>query len=283
MSNILFGQGKQNIGNKSMNLGSDTLKGTLLTMSSAAGKIALVSGATNATPIVVTTGTHGYSTNDIVVVGGVGGNLAANGTWQLGTTTTTTFQLLTRVDGANSTGSGAYTSGGWCIDVSTAAVLSDVSGNSLGTDVSLTGVTNTLGVINASPCTWSSLTATKVWALGLYDSTASNELIAWIDGTYQVYVITQAASSSTAIAVARLQAAIASGTVLQFSDGTSATLTAQANVGDTSLTVSSTAATIHRQATADVVTLNCGLPVTPAASGSLTLTPDSGVNKLFVI
>ena len=57
MSNILFKTGKQNIGSKVMNLasGGDTLKATLLNMSTAAGKITLISSSTNATPIVVTT------------------------------------------------------------------------------------------------------------------------------------------------------------------------------------------------------------------------------------
>ena len=284
MSNILFGLGRQNIGNKAINFSSDTLKASLLSMSTTAGKIYTLSAASNATPIVVTmSATAGITAGDILVVGGVGGNTAANGTWVAGTVTGTTVQLLTRLDSGNSTGNAAYTSGGWMIDISSASTLSDVSGNSIGTDVSLSGVTNTLGVINASGFTWTSLTATKAWAIAIYDSTAANDLVAFLDGTYQLYVITQQAAASTSIAVARLSVVIPSGTVIVFSDGTTATTTAQNAIGDTSLAVSSTAAIIHRQATADCATLQCGLPVTPAAGGNMSFTVDTNANKLFAI
>ena len=261
--NILFGQGKLNISSKLMNLASagDTIKADLLIMTTAAGKVAVVSTVSNTTPMVVTTtGAHGYTTGDIVVVEGVGGTTAANGTWQAGTTASTTFQLLTRLDGVNSTGNGVYTSGGFCVDITTAATATDLGANggsnANGTAVSLTGQTiSAFGIFNASSVTWSGLSATKSWAVALWDSTASNNLIAWINGNQQVYVVTQAASSSTAIAVNRLPSAIATGTTLIFSDGASATLSSQANAGDTSLAVSSTAATIHRQATADVQNL----------------------------
>ncbi|HTQ48352.1 MAG TPA: hypothetical protein VMI75_36600 [Polyangiaceae bacterium] len=282
--NILFANGRQNLGNKNIALTADTLKATLLSMTSTAGKVYTLSNATNATPIVVTTSsTAGITAGDIIVVGGVGGNLAANGTWQAGTVTGTTVQLLTRLDGGNSIGSAAYTSGGWMMDITSASTLSDVSANSSGTDPTLTSVTNTGGVINSANFTWTNPPATKVWGCAIYDSTASNDLIAWYDGTYQVYVITQASSSATSIAVARLGAALPNGSVITFSDGTTATLTAQANVGDTSLSVSSLAATVHAKSTADVSTLSAGFPVTPTGNNNLIFVPDSGPNKLFVV
>lgn len=284
MSNVLFKVGKQNIGNKAIAFNADTFKASLLTMSSAAGKIALISSSTNASPIVATTtGAHGYSVGDIVVIGGHATNTAMNGTWYVSATTSTTLTLQTVLDQVNSTGNGVGGATGWVIDITSASTLADVSANSNGTDVSLSGVTNTGGIINASAWSWTGLTATKSWAIAIYDSTASNDLIAFIDGTFQVYVITQAAASATAIAVARLPVAIATGSTIVFSDGSSATLSAQANIGDTSLAVTSLAAIVHRQATADVATLACGLPLTPASGGGLNFTPDAGVNKLFVL
>jgi len=67
-----------------------------------------VTGATNATPIEITTSAaHGYSTGYIVTIRGVGGNTAANVTSNAITVTgATTFTI----DG--SVGNGAYTSGG---------------------------------------------------------------------------------------------------------------------------------------------------------------------------
>jgi hypothetical protein len=65
-----------------------------------------ITGATNASPIVITDAAHGYVTGQQVQVAGVGGNTAANGTW-----------TITVIDGSHfslngSTGNGAYTSGG---------------------------------------------------------------------------------------------------------------------------------------------------------------------------
>jgi hypothetical protein len=68
---------------------------------------ASVSGATNATPIVITTTTaHGFLNNDTVWIYGVQGNTAANGRWTVTTVDATRFQLN------GSTGNNPYTSGG---------------------------------------------------------------------------------------------------------------------------------------------------------------------------
>lgn len=286
MSNILFKTGKQNIGSKAMNLasGGDTLKATLLNMSTAAGKITLISSSTNATPIVVTTSTaHGYSNGDIVVIGGHTTNTAANGTWKISAASGSVFSLTTLLDGNNSTGNGVGGATGWAIDITSGATLADVSGNTNGTDATLATQTLTGDVFNAAAWTYTGLSATQVSATAIYDNTASNDLIAFIDGRLQIYVVTQANSTATTIAVQRLAAALPNGSVIVFSNGASATLTAQANIGDTSLTVSSLAANVTRQSTADVYTLGVGLPMTPGAGGSLQFTPDSGVNKVFVL
>lgn len=66
----------------------------------------VVSNATNATPIVVTTATHSYTTGQSVVINGVLGNTAANGTWRIIVLSATTFSLV------GSVGNGAWTSGG---------------------------------------------------------------------------------------------------------------------------------------------------------------------------
>lgn len=65
-------------------------------------------GATNASPIVITTdGAHGLDgQNQPVTIAGVGGNTAANGDWEVTVLTSTTFELN------GSTGNGTYTSGG---------------------------------------------------------------------------------------------------------------------------------------------------------------------------
>lgn len=66
-----------------------------------------ITNATNASPIVITTSTpHGFVTGQIVNIGGVQGNLNANGTFTITLLTGTTFSL----DG--SVGNGVYTGGG---------------------------------------------------------------------------------------------------------------------------------------------------------------------------
>lgn len=65
-----------------------------------------VTGATNASPIVVTSAGHGLSTGTRVTVTGALGNTAANGTFTATWVSGDTFSL----DG--SAGSGAWTSGG---------------------------------------------------------------------------------------------------------------------------------------------------------------------------
>lgn len=74
-----------------------------------------ISGASNASAIVVTTSTaHGLTSGDCVYIGSVGGNTNANGTYFVTVLSTTTFELYT--DSARTTpraGNGAYTSGGY--------------------------------------------------------------------------------------------------------------------------------------------------------------------------
>lgn len=65
-----------------------------------------ITGATNASPIVLTSAAHGLTTGTRVTVSGVLGNTAANGTFTVTRVDADTFSL----DG--STGNGSYTSGG---------------------------------------------------------------------------------------------------------------------------------------------------------------------------
>jgi len=66
-----------------------------------------ITGATNATPIVITATSHGYSTGDVVAIHSVGGNVAANKAgWTITTVDANSFSLDTSV------GNGGYTSGG---------------------------------------------------------------------------------------------------------------------------------------------------------------------------
>lgn len=78
------------------------------TMPSQDFEVKSITGATNASPIVVTITAHGYATGDQATIIGVLGNTAANGTWTITVLTANTFSLTGAV------GNGAYTSGGTC-------------------------------------------------------------------------------------------------------------------------------------------------------------------------
>lgn len=66
----------------------------------------VVTGATNATPIVITATAHGLATGDEVFIAAVGGNTAANGKFTITKVDANSFSLN------GSSGNAAYTSGG---------------------------------------------------------------------------------------------------------------------------------------------------------------------------
>lgn len=82
---------------------SRTGTGNLDTFAQATGTI---TGATNASPIVITSAAHGLMTGQRVMIKDVVGNTAANETWKITVISSSTFSL----DG--STGNASYTSGG---------------------------------------------------------------------------------------------------------------------------------------------------------------------------
>jgi hypothetical protein len=70
-----------------------------------------ITGATNATPIVITSNAHGLANGGLVVITGVGGNTYANGLRKVANVATNTFELQD-LNGSNVAGNAAYTSGG---------------------------------------------------------------------------------------------------------------------------------------------------------------------------
>lgn len=84
----------------------------------------VITGATNASPIVITSANHGLKTGNRVTISGVGGNTAANGDFTVTRISDNTFSL----DG--STGNAGYTSGGvWHVTGLYQVELSLVSGD----------------------------------------------------------------------------------------------------------------------------------------------------------
>jgi len=245
-----------------------------------------VTGATNATPIVLTVTANGFANGDIVCVGGVGGNLAANGIWKVAAQATNTISLTDPITGSNVVGSGAYTSGGYVVCLGPSAAgdnWDDFDGALVGTAQTLTTPTVTAGVADADDVTYSAVSGATVEAIGIYKDTgtaSTSRMAAFVDGRHIVTCAAQAASSATTVAVERLAAGIPNGTVLTFSNGASATLSALANAGDRTITVAALAAIITAGSRADAPATSSGLPVTPNG-GSITITWDNGANRIF--
>src|SRR3990170_338461 len=86
-----------------------------------------LTGATNATPIVATSTSHGISNGDLFVITKVLGNTASNGIFRAASVTTDTFALVDPVTGANVAGNGAYTSGGRVWKLSGVDFMNDIA------------------------------------------------------------------------------------------------------------------------------------------------------------
>jgi hypothetical protein len=75
-----------------------------------------ITNATNATPIVVTSNSHGLSNGEFVVVRGVTGLISANGRWEVASVTTHTFELVASVGSADYVAGGTWKQGANQID-----------------------------------------------------------------------------------------------------------------------------------------------------------------------
>lgn len=281
----LFEKGREDFLNGAIAASTDTIKAALLNLSTGSNAVKSITGATNATPIVITTGSaHGFANGDIVFIDGVLGNTSANGIWQIASASGSNFNLVDPVSGINVVGSGAYTSGGYVVNLGpTFSFWSDYSATVVGTPGALSSKTVTQGVFDAADQTFTNVTGSTVQAIAIYKDTGTagtSRMIAFIAGKVAVTCDTQAASTATSIAVEPLKAAIPNGTTLAFSNGASATLSAAANAGDRSLTVSALAATITAGSRALAPVTGSGLPVTPNG-GNIVISWDNGPNKIF--
>jgi hypothetical protein len=121
--NTLFEKGREGFLDGTLDWDTNTFKVALLDLALATDVgVKAITGVTNATPMVVTSATHGFSNGDIVVVAGVGGNTAANNVWKVANQATNTFELVSVADGTtNSVGNGSYTSGGYAVNLGISA------------------------------------------------------------------------------------------------------------------------------------------------------------------
>lgn len=282
----LFEKGREAFGLGNIAWTSATIKAALVDTGTASTAVKAITGATNATPIAITSTAHGFTNGDIVYIDSVGGNLAANGIWQVGGAAANTYNLLNPVTGGNSVGSAAYTSGGVAVCLGPSASgdnLDDISASIVGSGVTLTSPTMVQGVADAADVTFTAVTGASCEAFILYKDTgtpSTSTLILWNAGKFIVTADATAASSATTIVVEAIPGGIPNGTVLTFSNGATATLSVLASAGDRALTVTALAASVASGSRALAPFTGSGLPVTPNG-GNLNLAFDNGASKIF--
>lgn len=266
---------------------TDNYSAMLVGSSTTDTAIKTITGATNATPIVITATAHGFANGDIVCIRAVGGNLAANGVFRVANQAANTFEITDPISGSNVVGSAAYTSGGQAICLGTGTVgdnLDDYSAARVGTDQALASKTIVNGIYQCtSPISWPSGGGVEVIAILVYRNTgseATSRAFAWLDGRHIVTCAAQAAASATSVAVERLEAGIPNGTVLTFSNGASATLSALANAGDRTISVNALAAIITAGSRADAPATGAGLPVTNSGAVNYTVDATNGIGRI---
>lgn len=170
-ANALFRRFCQGLMNKEIDLDSDDIRAILVDAEDVAK---LITGATNATPIVVTSNSHGYSNGQIVSISAVGGNTAANGVWKTANVTTNTFELVDRVTGANSSGNGSYTSGGYAVNMTVLDFLDDIpSGARVKVSGTLGSPTIAGGRFDTADFTFSGVTGDPSEMIVLYQHTGT--------------------------------------------------------------------------------------------------------------
>ena len=64
--NALFEKGREGFLDGSINYSTDTIKAVLLDLDTPTNAVKAITGATNATPIVITSTAHGYTNGDLV-------------------------------------------------------------------------------------------------------------------------------------------------------------------------------------------------------------------------
>jgi hypothetical protein len=282
MSVRFFEKGKQTLADNG-DWNSDVIKTQLTNLSTVDAQIKAITGCTGAaSPITVTSTAHGFANGDIILTGRIGGNLAANGVFKAANVAANTFDLTTLQDGLACTGSAAYTSGGYAVNMTAAAANTDVDAGALGTNQTLTTPTLVNGVLDADDVPYTGVPAGTIDAVLIIDTTTGVPILL-VDGKIQVLCTADAASSATTIWVRKLEGAIPNGTAIVFSNGITATLTTGAAQGDLKLVVSAISGPIASGHQADVSTTNSGFPLTLGGPTNLTIPWDNGPNKIAVL
>jgi hypothetical protein len=283
MVNALNEKGREGFLDGTLDFDTQAFSAALLDLATADVGIKAVTAASNATPIVITATAHGFANGDLVFIDGVLGNLAANGLWKIANQAANTFELTDPVSGANAVGSAAYTSGGYAVNYGPSAAgdnWDDFDGALVGTKQTLTSPTVTAGVADAADVAFGNTSGASVEATAIFRDTgtpSTSRMVCLQTGKF-IVTCSKALAAGTSLDVEPLAAGIPNSTVLTFSSGQTATLTALASAGARTLTVASTTIAVGARALAPAT--GAGYPLTPNG-GPINLVFDGGVNRIF--
>lgn len=266
MVNAMFEKGREGFLDGTCDWDTNTFSAALLDLNTASVGVKAIASSTNATPIVVTSTAHGFTNGDLVFIDGHATNTAANGFWKIANVAANTFELTNPVSAANAVGNGVGATTGYAVNYGPSTSgdnWDDFVAGIVGAKVNLTSPTVTAGVADAADTTFTAVSGASVEAVAIFKDTGTNSTSRMVCLITGKHIVTADATltAGTALIVEPLTAPIPNATVLAFSSGQSATLTALANIGDRVLTVSST--TVNSGARALAPATGSGLPVTP--------------------
>lgn len=284
----MFGPAGKKFGDAAINYSSDTIKSSLIDLSQTDVAVKAITAATNASPTVITSNSHGFSQGDIVVIQGVVGMTVINGTFMIDSPATNTFQLKTVTPEAVAiNANSAYVSGGRVINTTLATNLSDCDAG-INSTATLGGKSDTLGAFVASDPTFSAVTnGSTSHAMITYDNqtgvASTSPLILFNDGTHLVTVNKAVVTSDTSISCELLESAITNPTTFILSNGQSVTTNAVVAQFARSIGIASAGGNVAVGHTADVPsTASPNFPMS-GNGGNITVNVDTATNKLLRI
>lgn len=237
-----------------------------------------ITGVTNATPAVITSNAHGFANDEIVLVRGVLGSIGVNQLAKVANAAANTLTLKTLgPEALDVSAGGAYVSGGCILNLSKALNRADVDGAQISTPYVIPTTTVVGGVVKPSASlVWSAVPdlggGKQVHGFILCKASGAagtDTGIFWFDGRIKVTANAQAAAAATSIQVEPLVAPLASGTVIVFSNGVTATLSGAAAKGARSISVTALAAIVQAGHEGEAA-------IDPAGNQPWPITPNGG-------
>ena len=186
MGNALFEKGREGFLDGTCDWDTNTIKVALIDTGTADVGVKAISSSTNATPIVVTITSHGFSNGDYVMIQGHLTNTNANGYRKIKNVASNTFELTDTSD-VNIAGNGVGGATGAVTNLGPSASgdnWDDFDAAIVGTAQTIASPTVTQGVADANDSTYTSVSGATIEAIMIYKDTgvaSTSRMIAYID------------------------------------------------------------------------------------------------------